>query len=58
MLYIGITFDSAEKNWLKWYKTLTMTMLTTQSLTDLLNNKNRSGFTYIDANRKHWYPDK
>ena len=45
MLYIGIIFVSVEIKWLRWNKKLTMPMLTTQSVTDLLNNQYYSGHT-------------
>ena len=45
MLYIGIIFVSVEIKWLGWHKKLTITMLTTQSVTDLLNSQNHSGCT-------------
>ena len=47
MLYIGMIFVSVEIRWLRWCKKLTMTMLTTESVTDLLNNQNHYGRTLI-----------
>ena len=32
--------------WLEWNKELTMTTLTIQSVTDLLNNQDHSGLTF------------
>ena len=45
MLYIGVIYVSVEIKWLKLHKKLTITVLTTQSVTDLLNNQNHSGLT-------------
>ena len=42
-LYIGIIFFSEKIEWIKWYRKFTITMLTTQSVTDLLNNQKNSG---------------
>ena len=45
MLYIGIILVSVEIKWLKWYKKLIITIITTQPVTDLVNNQNHSGLT-------------
>ena len=45
MLFIGIIFVSVEIKWLRWCKKLTITILTTQSVTDLLNNQDHYGLT-------------
>ena len=44
-MYIGITFISVEIKCLKWYKKITIITLTTQSVTELLNDLNHSGVT-------------